>query len=166
MHFAPPHITPTEYGIATLVGAVVIIVWRIRESQTAVTLKKIVIPPLGMATGFCMFLVPPFRIPWLWALVSFLIGAIFLAWPLLATTKLHRDGDVVMMKRSQAFLVVIVVLAAVRFFARGYFDKLLTVEQTGAVFFILAFGMIVRWRAGMLFAYRSLATGTAVAAQG
>jgi len=105
-----------------------------------------------------MFIVPAFRIPWLWALVSFLIGAIVLAYPLLLTTHLHRDGDVVMMKRSQAFLLVIIVLAAVRFFARGYFDKLLTVEQTGALFFILAFGMILRWRASMLFAYRALTT--------
>lgn len=157
MHFVPPHITAMDYAVATIVGAVVIIVWRIRETQTPVTLRKIVIPPLGMATGFCMFLVPPFRIPWLWALVAFLTGAILLAWPLTATTKLHRAGEAIMMKRSQAFLIVIVVLAAVRFFARGYFDKLLTVEQTGALFFILAFGMIVRWRAGMLFAYRALA---------
>jgi membrane protein CcdC involved in cytochrome C biogenesis len=54
------------------------------------------------------------------------------------------------------FLIVIIVLAAVRFFARGYFDKLLTVEQTGALFFILAFGMILRWRVNMLRQYRSL----------
>lgn len=150
------HITPTDYAVASLFGAVVIIFWRIREGRSAVTLKKIVIPPLGMATGFCMFLVPAFRVPWLWALAAFLIGAIVLAWPLQATTRLHRDGNVIIMKRSSAFLMVVVALAAIRFFARGYFDKLLTVEQTGAIFFVLAFGMILRWRAGMFFAYRSL----------
>lgn len=157
MHLDPMHITPLQYAVASVVGAVVIILWRIREGRTAVTLKKIVIPPLGMATGFCMFLAPPFRIPWLWALVAFLIGAVVLAWPLLLTSRLHRDGDAIMMKRSSMFLIVIVVLAAVRFLARGYFDKLLTVPQTGALFFILAFGMILRWRAGMLLEYRSLA---------
>ena len=40
-----------------------VLAWRVREGRTAVTLRKIVIPPLGMATGFCMFLVPAFRIP-------------------------------------------------------------------------------------------------------
>lgn len=158
MHLDPMHITPLQYAVASVVGAVVIILWRIREGRTAVTLKKIVIPPLGMATGFCMFFAPPFRIPWLWALVAFLIGAVVLAWPLLLTSRLHRDGDAIMMKRSSMFLIVIVVLAAVRFLARGYFDKLLTVPQTGALFFILAFGMILRWRAGMLLEYRSLAS--------
>lgn len=150
------HITPLQYAVASVAGAVVIIIWRIREGQSAVTLKKILIPPAGMATGFCMFLVPAFRIPWLWALAAFLTGAILLAWPLLATSRLHRQGDAIMMKRSSMFLVVIIVLAAVRFFARGYFDHLLTVEQTGALFFILAFGMILRWRASMFFAYRAL----------
>jgi membrane protein CcdC involved in cytochrome C biogenesis len=46
----------------------------------------------------------------------------------------------------------------VRFLARGYFDSILTVEQTGALFFILAFGMILRWRASMLLEYRALTT--------
>jgi membrane protein CcdC involved in cytochrome C biogenesis len=54
------------------------------------------------------------------------------------------------------FLVVIIVLAAVRFAARSYFDRMMTVEQTGALFFILAFGMILRWRMSMFFEYRSL----------
>ena len=145
-----PHVTPLEYAVASAFGAVVIIIWRIREGQSAVTLKKIVIPPLGMATGFCMFIVPAFRIPWLWALAAFLTGAIILAYPLLLTSRLHREGNMIMVKRSSMFLIVIIGLAAVRFFARGYFDRLLSVEQTGALFFILAFGMILRWRASML----------------
>jgi len=58
-----PHITPLEYAIASAFGAVVIIIWRIKEGQSAVTLKKIVIPPMGMATGFSMFLFPIFGIP-------------------------------------------------------------------------------------------------------
>ena len=149
-------ITTTDYAVATLVGAVAVIVWRIREGRSAVTLKKILIPPAGMSTGFCMFAMPAFHIPWSWALISFAIGSTLLAWPLLATTRLYRQGDVVMMKRSAAFLIVIVVLAAVRFFARGYFDTLLTVPQTGALFFILAFGMIFVWRASMFLSYRRL----------
>jgi membrane protein CcdC involved in cytochrome C biogenesis len=140
----------------SLAGAVAVIIWRVRETRTPVSTRKIVVPPLGMATGFCMFLVPGFRMPWMWAAAAFLIGAIGLAWPLLATTRLVRQDSSVMMQRSTAFFSVIIALAAIRLLARGYFDKLLTLEQTGGLFFILAFGMIVRWRVHMLLDYRKL----------
>ena len=93
-----------------------------------------------------------------WVGLAFVVGAVALAWPLLLTTRLIRQGDAVMMKRSSAFLAVILVLAAVRFFARGYFDTLLTAQQTAALFFILAFGMIVCWRAKLLIDFRRLTT--------
>jgi membrane protein CcdC involved in cytochrome C biogenesis len=150
------HISPLTYAVTSAFGAIAVIVWRVREGQTPVTLKKLLIPPAGMATGFCMFIVPAFRFPWTWALAAFLIGAILLAWPLLRTSRLHREGDVIMMKRSSMFLVVIIVLAAVRFAARSYFDRIMTVEQTGGLFFVLAFGMILRWRMNLYFQYRAL----------
>jgi membrane protein CcdC involved in cytochrome C biogenesis len=142
--------------LVSLAGLVAVTAWRLREARTAVSMRKIVIPPLGMATGFSMFFVPAFRIPWAWAGLAFLIGAVALAWPLLLTTRLIRQGDAVMMKRSSAFLAVILVLAAIRFFARGYFDTLLTAQQTAALFFVLAFGMIVIWRAKLLIDFRRL----------
>ena len=142
--------------IAAGAGAVVIVIWRLRETRTAVSMRKIIIPPLGMATGFSMFLDPAFRVPLSWAAIAFLIGAVALAWPLLLTTRLEVQGDTVRMKRSSAFLAVILVLAAIRLFARGYFDTVLTAQQTAGVFFILAFGMIVIWRAKMLVDFRRL----------
>lgn len=150
------HLLPGTSILVSLAGLVAVIAWRLREARTAVSLKKIVIPPMGMATGFSMFLVPAFRVPWAWAGAAFLIGAVALAWPLLLTTRLIRQGDVVMMKRSSAFLVVILALAAVRFFARSYFDTLLTAQQTAGLFFILAFGMIVCWRTKLLIDFRKL----------
>jgi membrane protein CcdC involved in cytochrome C biogenesis len=140
----------------SLVGLAAVIVWRVREGRTAVSAKKIVIPPLGMATGFSMFIVPAFRIPWIWAGSAFLVGAVGLAYPLLRTSKLVRQGEVVMMQRSSAFFTVILMLAAIRILARAYFDSFLSVQQTGALFFVLAFGMIVRWRAQMYLEYRRL----------
>ena len=151
-------------AVVSLAGLCAVLVWRIREGQTAMTLKKIVIPPLGMATGFSMFVVPAFRVPWTWGLAAFLIGAIVFAYPLLLTSSLRREGDAIMMKRSGAFFAVVIVLAAVRYLARGYFDSLLTLEQTGALFYLLAFGMIVRWRANLFFSYRAL-TGATLATE-
>jgi membrane protein CcdC involved in cytochrome C biogenesis len=149
-------LSPAVSAVATLLGMAAVFVWRVREGRTAVTLRKIVIPPLGMATGFSMFVVPGFRVPLVWALSAFLIGAIVLAWPLLATSRLERSGDAIMMKRSGAFFAVVLVLAAIRFAARSYVDQFLTVQQTAGLFFVLAFGMILRWRLSMLLAYRAL----------
>jgi len=140
-----------------------VFVWRIQEGRRAVTIRKIVIPPLGMATGFSMFVVPAFRVPLAWAVVAFLVGAVALAYPLLATSRLEREGDAIMMKRSGAFFAVVIVLAAIRLLAKGYLDTLLTLEQTGALFFVLAFGMILRWRMSMFFAYRALTASAATA---
>jgi len=142
--------------LASLVGMGGVLIWRHHEGRTAVTLRKIVIPPLGMATGFCMFLVPTFRIPLAWAGCAFLAGALLLAWPLLRTSRLTREGDAVMMQRSDAFFLVVIGLALIRILARTYVDRYLTLDQTGGLFFVLAFGMIVRWRLQMLYEYRQI----------
>lgn len=155
---------PLSSLVASLFGLAAVTVWRLHESRRAVTLKKIIIPPLGMATGFSMFIVPAFRVPWWWAAMAFLIGAAALSIPLVMTTRLERQGDVVMMRRSNAFLAVLFGLAAVRFLARGYFDTILTVEQSAGIFFILAFGMIVRWRGKLIVDYRKLTAGDAAEA--
>ncbi len=148
-------------AVTAVAGLTGVLIWRVREGRTAMTLKKIVMPPLGMASGFCMFIVPAFRVPLLWAVVAFLSGAILLAYPLLATSRLHREGDIIMMKRSGAFFAVIVVLAIVRYAARGYLNNVMSVDQTAALFFVLAFGMILRWRMSMLMEFRALTTCTA-----
>lgn len=147
--------------VASLLGLAGIILWRVREGRTAVSVAKIILPPLGMATGFSMFLVPAFRIPWAWASFAFLTGAFALAYPLLRTSRLIRQGEVVMMQRSKAFFIVILVLAAIRILAREYFNTFLSLQQTGALFFVLAFGMIARWRTQMFLEYRKLTYGEA-----
>jgi membrane protein CcdC involved in cytochrome C biogenesis len=150
-----PH-GPIASLLSSILGAIAVLFWRVRETKTPVSTKKIVIPPAGMATGFSMFIVPMFRVPLSWALIAFLLGAIVLAYPLLRTSRLVRDGDVVMMQRSRAFLAIIVVLAAIRLAAHGYLDTVMSVQQTAGLIFILAFGMIVRWRVQMLLDYRAL----------
>jgi membrane protein CcdC involved in cytochrome C biogenesis len=142
--------------ISSIAGASAVMAWRMRETRTPVSVKKIVIPPLGMSTGLSMFAMPAFRVPWTWALAAFLTGALALAYPLMRTSRLVRDGDVVMMQRSNAFLAILIVLAGVRIAARGYLDTVLSVQQTAGLFFVLAFGMILRWRAQMLLDYRAL----------
>jgi membrane protein CcdC involved in cytochrome C biogenesis len=137
-----------------------VLAWRIRETQRPVSTRSIVLPPFAMSTGFLMFVRPEFRVPWAWGLAAFLLGALVLGYPLLRTSHMTRQGDVVVLRRSRAFLVILLGLVAVRVLLRDYVGQVLPVPQTAAVFFVLAFGMIVRWRAWMLAEYRRLmATG-------
>lgn len=130
--------------------------WRVRETTRPVTVKKIVIPPLGMSTGLFMFVYPPTRVPVSWALFSFAIGAAVLSYPLIKTSALTRRGDTVFLQRSPAFLWILVGLVAIRLGARSYVEQHVDTLQTGSLFFLLAFGMIVRWRVGMFLDYRKL----------
>jgi membrane protein CcdC involved in cytochrome C biogenesis len=141
---------------ATLAGAAAMIAWRLRESRAAVTLRKIVAPPLGMSTGLSMFAAPAFRVPWTWAAAAFLAGALLLAIPLARTSTLVRRGEEIVVQRSRAFLWILLALVAVRLGLRAWVEQHVTQSQSGALLFLLAFGAVVRWRAGMLRAYLRL----------
>jgi membrane protein CcdC involved in cytochrome C biogenesis len=150
---------PWMSAAVAVLGFLGVLAWRIREGRTAVTIRKIVIPPLGMATGFCMFVAPMFRVPWTWAAVAFLLGAVVLAIPLIRTSHLKMVGDTVMMHRSASFFVVMIALGIIRILAHSYLDTMMSIQQTAGLFFILAFGMILHWRMNMLFEYRRVTGG-------
>lgn len=143
--------------VASIVGAGVMFAWRVRETTRPITIPAIVIPPLAMSTGFGMFVVPAMRVPPVWGLGAFLVGAFVLSIPLVRTSHLERRGDVVMMRRSRAFIAVLLVLLALRLSLRNYLDHLISPLQTAALFYLLAFGMIVAWRVWMYRRYRRLA---------
>lgn len=142
--------------IPSVIGAAAVMAWRLRETTRPVTAKKIIIPPLGMSTGFSMFALPATRIPLSWALCAFAIGALVLSFPLIRTSHLRREGEHIMLQRSRAFLVILLGLVAVRFAARAYVEQFVSPLQTGAIFFVLAFGMIVSWRTWMYLQYKAL----------
>jgi membrane protein CcdC involved in cytochrome C biogenesis len=142
--------------VGSLVGAAVVLVWRIRETKRPVTAAKLLIPPLGMATGFSMFVVPQMRVPLVWGLAAFAAGAVFLSLILIRTSELTREGGAIMMRRSRVFLVVILVLAALRLLLRAYVEQYVSPAQTAALFFLLAFGMLLPWRITMFLRYRRL----------
>jgi membrane protein CcdC involved in cytochrome C biogenesis len=121
-----------------------------------VTERKIIMPPLGMSTGLAMFLVPQLRIPLSWALYALASGAVVLAYPLIKTTHLTRTGDIVTLQRGRAFLWILLGLVVVRLSARAYIGSLVSPVQTASIFFLLAYGMILRWRAAMWVQYRRL----------
>lgn len=142
--------------LAPIVGGTAVLIWRIRETRTPVTASKVILPPLGMSTGFFMFVLPRMRIPWTWGLIAFLAGAFVLAVPLMRSSTLERQGDTILMRRSSGFLVILLGLLALRLLLHEYIGHLVSPGQTAAIFFILAFGMILRWRVTMYLNFRAL----------
>ncbi len=142
--------------VGSLVGGAVVLAWRVRETQTPVTAAKLLVPPFAMSTGFFMFLAPQMRVPWTWALCAFAAGALLFAYPLIHTSTMVRQGDVILMRRSKAFVFILVGLLAIRLAARQYVEQYVSMTQTAALFFILAFGMLLPWRVAMFASYREL----------
>ena len=142
--------------ISSLIGAAVVLTWRLRETSKPINARKILTPPLGMSTGFGMFLYPPTRIPLLWGVAAFLFGALVLCYPLVKSSELARQGDDIMLRRSPAFLWILVGLVALRLLARSYVERYVSPMQTGSIFFVLAFGMILPWRVLMYREYQRL----------
>lgn len=142
--------------LGTLAGAAAMLAWRYRETQRPVSPAGIVAPPLAMSTGLAMFLLPATRVPWSWAAAAFLVGLLVLAVPLARSSRLVRRGGEIVLRRSRAFLLILLALLALRFALREYVGGLVSPLQTAGILFLLAFGMIVRWRVSMFLEYRRL----------
>ncbi|MBT2289973.1 cytochrome c biogenesis protein CcdC [Paenibacillus albidus] len=153
-------INPSLLHIGSTVGAVfmalMVIFIRLKASARPVTIRKIWIPPLGMSTGFAMFVVPEVRFPWWWAVLAFLIGWFVFAYPLIRTTTFEqRDGEIYA-QRSKSFAFILLGLLLVRTLLHEIINRYISVPQSGGLFFILAFGMILHWRFFMYKRYNVL----------
>lgn len=129
---------------------------RLKASSSPVTIKKIIIPPLGMSTGFLMFIAPITHMPLWWAVVSFLIGWFLFSYPLIRSTHFKIIEGQVFAERSKSFIVILFALLAVRMLLHQVIEQYVSIGQTGALFFLLAFGMIVRWRVFMYKEYNHM----------
>jgi membrane protein CcdC involved in cytochrome C biogenesis len=142
--------------VSPLFGGAALLWWRMRETRVPVTVRTIVVPPVAMSTGCFMFVSPLMRLPGAWAASAFVAGLLVFSIPLVRSSHLEpRDGQVYM-KRSPAFLAILLGLMSVRLLLHDYVGHLISPLQTAAVFYLLAFGMIVRWRTGMYRQYRTI----------
>jgi membrane protein CcdC involved in cytochrome C biogenesis len=135
--------------------ALLVIGIRLKAAKKPTSVRKIVIPPLGMTTGYLMFLFPKMHIPWAYALAAVLVGLLF-SYPLIKTSNFETIGDDIYLKRSRAFPLFLLGLLAIRIAMHSYVEQYLTIAQTGSAFFILAYGMIVPWRIAMLRKYNKV----------
>nr|WP_280921751.1 cytochrome c biogenesis protein CcdC [Paenibacillus sediminis] len=144
----------TTFG--ALIMALLTIFIRLKASHRPVTIRKIIIPPLGMATGFAMFFFPFMRVPILWAVIAFLVGWFIFSIPLIRSTKFEKMNGQIFAQRSRGFAFILFGLLAVRFALHEVIQEYVSVPQTGALFFLLAFGMITRWRLFMYLKYKEM----------
>jgi membrane protein CcdC involved in cytochrome C biogenesis len=68
------------------------------------------------------------------------------------------------MRRSPGFILILLGLLAIRLGLHDYIGRVLPARQTAALFFVLAFGMILRWRVSMYFNFRRLQAAPAESA--
>ena len=147
---------PITSTIGMMIMACLIIFLRLRSTKKPITVRKIIIPPLGMSSGFMMFLYPPMRFPLQWGIIVFIAGAIFFSIPLILTSKFEQVGNSIYLRRSKAFIVILLVILMVRLLLHGYVEQWVTISQTAAMFFVLAFGMLLPWRIAMYLQYSKL----------
>lgn len=147
---------PITSTLGMMIMAFLIIFMRIRNTKKPIFVRKIIIPPIGMSSGFLMFLYPPMRFPVQWGFIDFLAGAILFSIPLILTSKFEQVGDAVYLRRSKAFTIILLAILIVRVVLHGYVEQWVSVQQTAALFFVLAFGMLLPWRVAMYFQYIKL----------
>jgi len=113
------------------------------------------LPPIFMSSGALMYFVPEFRLTPMEILEAVVVGMLF-SILLIKTSKFEiRDNDIYL-KRSKAFIFILVGLLAVRLLLKSILSSTIDVGQLSGMFFLLAFSMIVPWRLAMYISYKKL----------
>ncbi|WP_178019788.1 CcdC family protein [uncultured Paenibacillus sp.] len=156
MKLMNPSYMQMAFTFGAMAMAVAVLFIRLKASRRPVTVKKIVIPPLGMTTGLMMFIVPETHIPILWGVVAFAFGWLLFSYPLIRTTKFEKIDGEIYAERSRSFILILIGLLVVRLLLHEAVEQYVSVMQTAALFFLLAYGMIIRWRLFMFKQYRAM----------
>ncbi|ASS91312.1 MULTISPECIES: CcdC family protein [Aeribacillus] len=139
---------------AVLMGIVVIMI-RTKAAKKPATAKKIILPPIFMSTGALMYLFPQFRITPMEILEALTVGLIFSIF-LIKTSTFEVRGEEIYLKRSKAFVYILIGLLVVRILLKSYLSASIDVGELSGMFWLLAFGMIVPWRIAMFISYKKL----------
>ena len=151
----PSQILLLVTSVGAIFMAVLVMFVRLRSQKKPVNEKKIIIPPIAMSTGALMFIFEEFRVAPIQIIEASALGIVF-SLVLIATSKFEvRDHDIYM-KRSKAFVFILVGLLIIRIILKLIFSNSLDVGELGGMFFILAWSMIIPWRLAMLVQFKKL----------
>ncbi|MGJ9381577.1 CcdC family protein [Salipaludibacillus sp. CF4.18] len=148
------------YGIIFSILAVFMAIFamfiRMKAMKRPASVRKILIPPVAMSTGFLMFVYPPVReITSLEIIEAFSVGVLFSVILIKTSAFEIRENDV-FMKRSKLFPFILTGLLVIRVLFKLIFGIHFEFEVLAGMFFILAFGMILPWRIAMYYKYKEV----------
>jgi membrane protein CcdC involved in cytochrome C biogenesis len=144
--------------LSTLIAAgmaSMLIFVRLKATKKPTNLKKIILPPIFMSTGMCMYFVPEFRLTPVEILEAICLGMFFSIF-LVKTSKFEVVDNDIYLKRSKAFVFILIGLLIVRIILKVYLSVSINVSQLSGMFFLLAFSMIVPWRLAMYRSYKKI----------
>lgn len=151
---------PSQYYVigstimAIFMGTFVMVL-RMRASKKPTNEKKIIIPPIAMSSGAVMFLFEKFRVPPMQILEAAAVGVVF-STILIATSKFEVKGQDIYLKRSKAFIFILIGLLVFRIIAKMILSSSIDVGELAGMFWILAFAMLLPWRIAMLIQFKKI----------
>lgn len=142
-------------SVGAVVMAFLIMFVRLRAAKKPTNARKIILPPFFMSTGALMYIWPEFRLTPIEIIEAVVVGMFFSIF-LIKTSKFEiRDNDIYL-KRSKAFIFILIGLIIIRLIMKAYLSATIQYTQLGGMFFLLAFFMILPWRIAMYRDYKRL----------
>ena len=145
--------------VASSIGAVIMgslaLVVRMKAAKKPTNALKIILPPLFMLSGALMYIEPQFRLSGSEIIEAAIVGMLF-SILLIKTSKFEiRDNDIYL-KRSKAFIFILIGLLVVRIVMKSILSATIDIGQLSGMFFLLAYSMILPWRIAMFIDYKKL----------
>jgi membrane protein CcdC involved in cytochrome C biogenesis len=128
---------------------------RMKAAKKPTSARKIILPPLFMSSGALMYIEPQFRLSGFEMIEAGIVGVLF-SLLLIKTSKFEiRDNDIYL-KRSKAFIFILMGLLIVRLVMKSVLSATIDFGELSGMFFFLAYCMIVPWRIAMYMDYKKL----------
>lgn len=145
--------------VVTSIGAVgmalLALFIRMKAAKKPTNAKKILLPPVFMSTGALMYIFPEFRLTASEIMEAVMIGLLF-SILLIKTSKFEIKEQNIYLKRSRAFVFILLGLLVVRIVGKLVLSSSFDYGELSGMFFLLAFSMIVPWRVAMYRNYQKL----------
>jgi membrane protein CcdC involved in cytochrome C biogenesis len=150
---------PMNFVVVSSIGAVFMGIFalfvRMKAAKKPTNARKIILPPVFMSSGALMYFVPEFRLTGMEILEVVILGMLF-SILLIKTSKFEIRENEIFLKRSKAFIYILVGLLVVRIGLKTILSATIDYGELSGMFFLLAFSMIVPWRIAMYLDYKKL----------
>ncbi|WHZ04987.1 cytochrome c biogenesis protein CcdC [Neobacillus sp. YX16] len=148
-----------NFVVVSSIGAVFMgifaLIVRMKAAKKPTNVKKIILPPVFMSSGAFMYVVPQFRLTGMEIIEVVILGMLF-SILLIKTSKFEIRENEIYLKRSKAFIYILVGLLIVRIALKSILSTTIDFGELSGMFFLLAFSMIVPWRVAMYLDYKNL----------